>query len=40
MITDPDGRIEYVNPALTRITGYTFDEVHGQNPRFLKSEQN
>ena len=37
VITDPTPRIEYVNPAFTRITGYTLDEVRGKNPRFLKS---
>ncbi len=36
-ITDPDGRIEYVNPTFTRITGYTLEEVRGKNPRILKS---
>ena len=37
VITDRDGNIEYVNPAFTRITGYTFQEALGQNPRILKS---
>jgi PAS domain S-box-containing protein len=37
VITDLDGRIEYVNPAFTRISGYTAAEVMGQNPRFLQS---
>ncbi len=37
VITDADGNIEYVNPAFTRVTGYTFAEVIGQNPRILKS---
>jgi PAS domain S-box-containing protein len=32
IITDPHGRIEWVNEAFTRITGYTFDEVIGRNP--------
>ena len=36
-ITDADGRIEYVNPAFTQITGYTSAEVLGGNPRMLKS---
>jgi PAS domain S-box-containing protein len=36
-ITDLDGTIQFVNPAFTRITGYTADEAIGQNPRFLKS---
>ncbi len=38
MITDPEGSIEYVNPAFTKITGYTRAEVLGQNPRILRSE--
>ncbi len=37
IITNPHGFIEYVNPAFTRITGYSFDEVFGKNPRLLKS---
>lgn len=36
-ITNPNGDIEYVNPAFTKITGYSFDEVIGKNPRLLKS---
>ncbi len=37
VITDKEGNIEYVNPAFTRMTGYTPEEVRGQNPRLLKS---
>lgn len=34
---DPPGpRIQYVNPAFTRMTGYTAQEVLGQTPRFLQ----
>lgn len=36
-ITDLDGKIEYVNPRFCEITGYTKEEVIGQNPRMLKS---
>jgi len=39
MIADRDGEIEYVNPAFTKITGYTADESIGQSPRMLKSGQ-
>src|SRR4051794_21557707 len=36
-IDDPLGpRIVYVNPAFTRMTGYTLDEVIGRNPRLLQ----
>ena len=37
MITDPAGRIEYVNPKFTEVTGYSGEEVAGRNPRLLKS---
>jgi diguanylate cyclase (GGDEF)-like protein/PAS domain S-box-containing protein len=37
MITDLDGKIEYVNPKFTAATGYTLEEVCGQTPRVLKS---
>ncbi len=31
VITDTEGRIEYVNPALTQLTGYTTEEALGMN---------
>jgi two-component system, cell cycle sensor histidine kinase and response regulator CckA len=37
VITDPQGTIVYANPAFERITGYSRDEVIGNNPRILKS---
>ena len=37
VITDVEGRIEFVNTQFTQITGYTFSEAIGQNPRILKS---
>ena len=37
VITDPDGAIQYANPAFVRVTGYSVDEVIRQNPRILKS---
>jgi len=36
-ITDTEGRIQYVNPAFTRLTGYSPEEAVGQNHRVLKS---
>ncbi len=38
VITDRDGAIEYVNPKFTEVTGYTLDEVVGENPRVLKGD--
>jgi len=37
VITDVDGAIEYVNPHFCALTGFTAEEVKGQNPRVLKS---
>ena len=37
LITDLDGRIEYVNEAFIRVSGYSSNDVLGQNPRMLKS---
>jgi PAS domain S-box-containing protein len=37
VITDASGQILWVNPAFTRLTGYTLDEARGHNPRMLKS---
>jgi len=37
IITDPTGRIVYVNRKFTEISGYSSEEVAGQNPRLLKS---
>ncbi|MBD3225012.1 MAG: PAS domain S-box protein [Caldithrix sp.] len=39
VITNHHGNIEYVNPAFTKISGYSFDEVKGKNPRVLQSGQ-
>ncbi|BBL74827.1 PAS domain S-box protein [Methylomagnum ishizawai] len=38
VITDLEARIEYVNDAFTRITGYGRAEALGQTPRILNSE--
>lgn len=37
MITGPDGTIEAVNTAFTRITGYSLEEAIGKKPSILKS---
>jgi len=39
IITDIHGNIEYVNPTFTMVTGYTAEEVIGQNPRILKTDE-
>ena len=39
VITDPQGRIDYVNPKFEQITGYASAEVIGQNPRILSSKE-
>ncbi|MES9956843.1 MAG: EAL domain-containing protein [Sedimenticola sp.] len=38
MITDAENRIKSVNPAFSQITGYQPEEVIGQNPRILRSD--
>ena len=37
IITDPMGDIEYVNPMFTQLTGYSTEEVRGENSRILQS---
>jgi PAS domain S-box-containing protein len=37
IVTDAQGRIEWVNAGFTRITGYMHEEVHGQTPSAVKS---
>jgi len=37
LVTDRDGRIEYVNGAFERMTGYRRDELVGKRPAALKS---
>lgn len=38
VITDLNGNIEYVNQKFTDVTGYTYDEAIGKNPRILKTK--
>ncbi|MEZ5840641.1 MAG: PAS domain S-box protein [Hyphomicrobiales bacterium] len=37
VITDTDGRIEYVNRRFEEMTGYGRGEVIGKTPKFLQS---
>jgi len=37
VITDREGLIEYVNPAFTKLTGYSAEEAIGQTPGILNS---
>ncbi len=37
VITDTNGTIQYVNPTFEKVTGYSYREAIGQNPRILKS---
>ncbi|HZO99558.1 MAG TPA: PAS domain S-box protein, partial [Terriglobia bacterium] len=39
VLTDKMGRILWVNPAFTTLTGYSAEQSMGRNPRFLKSGQ-
>jgi PAS domain S-box-containing protein len=37
MLTNVEGEIEYVNPALCQLSGYASNELIGKNPRILRS---
>jgi diguanylate cyclase (GGDEF)-like protein/PAS domain S-box-containing protein len=37
VLTDIKGNIEYINPYFSHISGYTLNEVIGENPRILQS---
>ncbi|MFZ6026627.1 MAG: PAS domain S-box protein [Chloroflexota bacterium] len=39
VITDSEGKICYVNPKFTQVTGYRPEEVIGENPRILKTDR-
>ncbi len=38
LVTDNEGRIEYVNDAVEKMTGYSKEEVLGNTPRMFKSD--
>ena len=40
LITSRSGQVEYVNPKFTEVTGYSAEEMLGQNPRILASGRN
>ena len=37
VFTDSEGRIEYVNPKFTELTGYSLKEIRGKTPSIVKS---
>jgi PAS domain S-box-containing protein len=37
MITDVTGTIEYINPMVTKVTGYTFNDLKGKNASIFNS---
>ena len=39
VITGLDGNIEYVNQRFSQVTGYTYQEALGKNPRILKTDR-
>ncbi len=39
LMDEPGPRIFYVNPAFTRMTGYTLEEVLGKTPRILQGQK-
>ncbi len=39
IITNRVGKIEYVNPRFTQLTGYTLEEIQGRTPSLLKTGQ-
>jgi PAS domain S-box-containing protein len=36
IVMDGEGKIEYVNPAFEKVSGYTREEILGKHPRFLR----
>ena len=39
MITDKDGRIEWVNESFSTLTGYLLEDIKGQTSRFLQGQE-
>jgi PAS domain-containing protein len=39
VITNLKGSIEFVNPRFTELTGYSYDEAIGENPRILEARK-
>lgn len=39
IITDPDQRIVWVNEGMSRLSGYTFEEMIGRTPKMFQSER-
>jgi PAS domain S-box-containing protein len=39
IITDPQGKIEYVNPKFTEVSGYAIEEIKGETPRVLRTDE-
>lgn len=39
IITDADAKVISINPALTKLTGYSLDQIQGQHPRILASTE-
>lgn len=37
VITNTEGNIEYTNPTIEKVSGYSSEEAMGQNPRFLNA---
>lgn len=39
LVTDENNQIVSINPAFSKITGYSFEEVKGKNPRMFRSDR-
>ncbi len=38
VISDPEGRLQYANPQLLKLTGYAMEELIGENPRIFRTD--